>query len=518
MNDTIFWSATLRFLQALFQASPTILVGLFVAGVLRRLLGPANTRRLFGDDSWRSLLQAWLIGMLLPVCSLGVIPVVREMRRAGVPGGTILAFALAAPLFNPLSLLYGLTLSEPFVILAFAACSLAIVTATGLAWDRLFPGTAAEEPAPASVPFGLKRLLSILVVGWRELAGPSLWYMGAGLLGVALLAACLPPGSLQRSMNYDNPWAPVTMTVVALPAYATPMIAMSQLGSMFQHGNSIGAAFALLTLGAGMNVGLLAWMIHSYGWKRSAVWIALLVTIVLGLSYGIERPLYPTHVEAADHTHAFDIYCQPFHAGEVADPRGEVQRKLSQDVLFYEFGAAGVLGVMLLLGLGLKLLDRRWKIEDWLERPAATPEAAARPASRWDWEVPAPVLGLLGLLGLIAFSVVGCYAFYPPVDEVFEELRVVRSEALVAASTGDHGVATHWIEVWDDWTRKLQVGVYLRRGELSDYHRMKAKVLREKLELLEHEVEEQDAEAIRRLSADVMRAHRRLHYAYTQEL
>ena len=39
-------------------------------------------RKLFGDNSWRSLPQAWLVGMLLPVCSLGVIPVIREMRRA----------------------------------------------------------------------------------------------------------------------------------------------------------------------------------------------------------------------------------------------------------------------------------------------------------------------------------------------------------------------------------------------------------------------------------------------------
>ena len=136
MIEVLVWGAVLRFCQALLQASPTILVGLLVAGVLRRLLGYQGTRRLFGQGSNWALLLAWLIGMLLPVCSLGVIPILYQMRRAGVSGGTILAFALTAPLFNPISVLYGLTLSNPLVIITFCFCCLVIVTTIGLAWDR----------------------------------------------------------------------------------------------------------------------------------------------------------------------------------------------------------------------------------------------------------------------------------------------------------------------------------------------------------------------------------------------
>ncbi len=86
MSQAIFWGATLRACQAVVQAAPTILVGLFVAGVFRRLLGHEGTRRLFGAGTRRELPQAWLVGMLLPVCSLGVIPIAREMRRARISG------------------------------------------------------------------------------------------------------------------------------------------------------------------------------------------------------------------------------------------------------------------------------------------------------------------------------------------------------------------------------------------------------------------------------------------------
>jgi len=518
MFEAMFWGGVLRGVSALLQASPTILVGLLVAGVFRHLLGYENTRRLFGGTSTRGLVQAWLIGMLLPVCSLGVIPCLREMKRAGLPGGTILAFALAAPLFNPLSLLYGLTLSEPMAIIVFAGCSLVIVTGVGLLWDKLFPGTGGEPEAIKVVPPGLKRMLSIPIVAARELVGPSLAYMLLGLLGVFMLAAALPPCRLQNAAEHSDPFAPLFMSLVALPAYATPMLAMSQLGSMFQHANSIGAAFALLALGAGMNVGLLAWMIHSYGMKRALIWVVMLQVVVVGLAYGVENPLHRPEIEPAGHTHAFDVYCRPFQNDQGNLPNA-VLGKLKQDTNFFEVWSTIALGGLLLMGLGLKAIGRRWDINEWLtrERVVSSLTGAASTQPVWsDRNVSAPVIGATILLGLVAFSVVGCYAFYPDKNEVFEEMSIAQAEALSAARGGDHAHAVFWIERWDEWTRKLQVGVFLREFELSAYHRMKARVLREKLELLKHEVEDDDREAAQEMATQVATAYRRMKAAYDE--
>ncbi len=519
MFEAMFWGGTLRAVTALLQASPTILIGLLVAGVFRYLLGYENTRRLFGGTSARGLLQAWLIGMLLPVCSLGVIPCLREMKRAGLPGGTILAFALAAPLFNPLSLLYGLTLSEPIAIIVFAACSLVIVTGVGLVWDKLFPGTGGEAEVIKPVPPGLKRMLSIPIVAARELAGPTLTYMLLGLAGVFVLAAALPPGRLQNAAEHTDPLAPLFMSLVALPAYATPMMAMSQLGSMFQHANSIGAGFALLALGAGMNLGLLAWMIHNYGAKRALSWMLMLQLVVVGLAYGVENPLHRPEIEPAGHTHAFDIYCRPFQ-NDQTNLFPAVIGKLKKDVNFFEIWSTIALGGLLVIGTGLKALDRRWSIEEWLTRTrdaaAGADVGSATPKAWGDRNVSAPVIGGTILVGLVAFSVVGCYAFYPEKSEVFEEMSIAQAEAISAARGGDHAHAVFWIERWDEWTRKLQVGVFLREFELSAYHRMKARVLREKLELLKHEVEDGDREAAKEVSTQVATAYRRMRAAYDE--
>lgn len=508
MWEAYFYGAVLRMAQALLQSAPFLVAGLFVAGVLQRLLGRANTRKLFGGDTWRSMPQSWALGMLLPVCSFGVIPIVREMRRAGLSGGTILAFALAAPLFNPLSLLYGLTLSEPFTIFAFALCSLVVVTAVGLTWDWLFPNSSIPEEPIVAADAGIKRLLSIGLVGAREMVGPTLGYVVIGLLGVGALSLALPPTSMQRTVQPDNSWAPMIMTAVAVPAYASPMTAMSQLGSMFQHGNSVGAAFTLLVLGAGVNLGLVAWMFHNYGFRRAGMWFVILIAVVAALSYGVERPLTSRGIEIADHTHAFDGYCRPYTAATVNIPRS-AWLTLRQDTPPHEFAGLVMLGAYFLIGLALRTFDPNGRVDTWIEHG----HDQTTPTAWYGRHVPAPAVGALALLVVIALSIVGCFAYYPPPSQAYKEISAANAEAVGAAIVGETAHAEKWIPIYEDWVRKLQVGIYLRGWRLNEYHRLKAEILLERLELLEHELAHNDRKAIRQLCTSIERSRSRLQTA-----
>lgn len=509
MTQAVLGGMAVRVIQAAVQSAPTLLVGLLVVGVFRHLLGAAGIRKLFGAGSWRSLLQAWAVGMLLPVCSLGVIPVMREMRRAGIAGSTVLAFALSAPLFNPISLLFGLTLSEPLAIFAFAGCSLLVVTVVGLAWDWKYPqAVEPQQPAPP-VAAGIKRMLAIGAVAAREMCGATLGYGLVALVGVAGLTAALPPGTLQHSLSHGNPWAPLLMTAVAIPAYATPMTVMGQLASMFKHGNSVGAAFVLLTFGAGINLGTIAYIARNYRLRPTLIWLVSLVAVVVALAYAVDAPLFPQDVEIANHTHAFDGYCCPFRAGSMDVPR-DMAQLLHDSLLPHEISSAWLVLGFLGAGLGLRLLDRRWRLETWLE--AANP--AGRPVGRFDLRVPAPVLGAVALGGLVAFSIVGCFMYYPHPDEALDEMSTMKTEALHASLQGDRKVAEHWIAVCDDWTHRLQVGVYLRTGKLSEYQRMKARVLRDDLELLEHSLAHNDEAERKTLVFATDRAFSRLRAAF----
>lgn len=483
----------IRAAQGLLAAAPTLIIGLFVAALFRYYLRAEGTQKLFGGQSLRSLPQSWAVGMLLPVCSIGVIPIIREMRRQGASPGAITAFALAAPLFNPLSLLYGLTLSRPFVIIGFAIGSLVIVTILGLVWDRVARGQKLEMQEEEPI-LGLPRLAACAMYMTRELFGPTGGYALVAALGLFLLGAVLPHGALQSYVEQLDPLAPARMSLVSLFVYATPILTMSQLGMMFDHGNSPGAAFALLLLGTGIHLGTLLWVYRNFGWRSTSVWCVVLFASVLGIAYAVERPLIPPGVEPAGHTHAFDIYTNPLHSGAALTVSG-IFDVLGQKVGLFQWIGGGALGVILLLGFVMHR-GAFSRVEEWIENAKETEsvgagiaEAASEPyvaTTGLNQHVSPRTVGLTCLAGLVAFSIVGCYAFYPNSSECLEEMRLARTEVLSAVTSKDYERARRWIPILEGWSRKMEVGYAIREFELRPYQQMQTFLLRKKLELLEH--------------------------------
>jgi hypothetical protein len=212
--------------------------------------------------------------------------------------------------------------------------------------------------------------------------------------------------------------------------------------------------------------------------------LSSLVVIVLLCAYAVDRPLIPPGVEPAGHTHAFDIYTNPFTAGAV------VNFALVQDVLQKSIGWADYIGLswlsLIFLAGGLSRSILRPSVDSMLTRPAHATGVAMTGLER---HVSPRIVGLTCLAGLVAFSVVACYAYYPEPDEVLEEMRLARVEVLSGATSNDFERVLHWIPVLDEWSRKLEVGYAMRKYQLRPYQQMQAHLLRQKLELLEHAVE-----------------------------
>jgi hypothetical protein len=465
-------------------------------------------QKLFGGDSLRSLPQSWLVGMLLPVCSIGVIPIIREMRKQGIRPGAITAFALSAPLFNPLSLLYGLTLSRPMVIIGFALGSLAVVTILGAVWDRFARRTETKNETDADdrVIFGLKRIAACVVYMTRELAGPTGILALIAAAGLFLLGAILPHGALQAEVEQMDSLAPLKMSAVSVFVYATPMLTMSQLGMMFDHGNSPGAAFTLLLLGTGVNLATLWWIASQFGYKSTIVWFAVLFVCVLGIAYAVDRPLIPPGIEPAGHTHAFDIYTNPLHSNQNITLQ-KVSSELAKTTGLAEWIGGAALLLTVLAGLVLRFgFDQASLSLMTPTEKAAEVEFAEKGLNK---EVSSTTVGMTCLAGLVALSIVGCYAYYPAPGEVFEEMKGPRTDVLTGVTSRDFARSNRWIPVLESWTRRLEVGYAIRNFELRPYQQMQTYILRKKLESLEHTIEH----ALEfKAAADSGDKHAQLHY------
>lgn len=510
----LIWGALLRMAQALVAASPTILVGWLIAAIFERILGREGTYQLFGGNSWRQLPQAWLLGMLLPVCSLGVIPVMVQMRKSGISGGTILAFGLTAPLFNPISVLYGLTLSDPWAIFVFCMCSLTLITIMGILWDRLFPNSALPAEPIQKTPYGIRRVGAVALSICHQAISVSTIYIGIAILGVGVLSIALPAGTLQRAAGKDDLLAPLTMAAVSTLAYVTPMTAIVQVASMFQHGNSIAASFTLLTLGTGVNLGMILWMAQHYRWKPTAVWLGCLVATVLVMSYGIDRPLSPKGVEPADHTHAFDGYCNPFVHQDTNLP-ASAWRILRENTNAAEIVATGTILCILTFGMLFRAVDPH---QQWMASLCyATPKSDATESTRGfpargfqDIVLPNSVIAGISIIGLVIASVGACFLYYPPVSEIRKEMNSIEAELIGSYNRQEWEKLEYWIPIQEDWAHKLVVSAYLRGRPLDRYTQMKLQVYKNKLELLEHATEDRDVEEAKEFGKQAALAFRRL--------
>jgi hypothetical protein len=347
--------------------------------------------------------------------------------------------------------------------------------------------------------------------------------MGYVLIGVVfsgVLAGLLPHGCLGTTMRHDDWQSPLLMTAIALPLYSGPLQGMMRLGLMFEHGNSAGAAFALFELGIGINLGLIVWLMTLFGWRRVLVWLGLICAATLVLAYAAEGPLYFAHEEAS-HTHAFDEWASPFPSGSTVDWQ-IVRDKLLQKVEVLEPMALGGLVLLMLFGLVLRKFDsftlpsrpaegREGRIEAFLVKQ---PPASDRPVPVWNRSVPGPVLGLLAMLGLILFSVVALYIYYPAPNEAFEEIVRVRADASVAVLSGHKEEAIRQIQQWDLLTRKLQVGVFIRTGRMDPEVTQVTEDLREWLEDLRDALLANNLTEAKEMLPKVEEAYRRCRSSY----
>lgn len=79
------------------EMSPYLLLGFFMAGVMHAFVPRMLYSRYLAKPGVRSVFNAALIGIPLPLCSCGVIPTAMSLRREGASRGAVVSFLTATP-------------------------------------------------------------------------------------------------------------------------------------------------------------------------------------------------------------------------------------------------------------------------------------------------------------------------------------------------------------------------------------------------------------------------------------
>jgi uncharacterized membrane protein YraQ (UPF0718 family) len=266
------------FVHLALESAPALLLAYLAVGLAQAFLPPGFVARRAGRGPLRDALRGVAIGLPLPVCSCGVVPMYRDLIRQGAGLAAGIAFLIATPEleFAAILLTWELLGGEIALARVGAAAVLALVVAVAVARiSRDVDGAAGEllEPPVPPAPGLRDRLGRALRSGFGEAVDETAAWILLGLALAAFLTPLLDPGALAGVSS----WIGVPLAaVLGMPLYvcasgSTPLAAV-----LVAKGLSPGAALAFLLTGPATNIttfGVLS-RLHE---RRTAVAFALLM-------------------------------------------------------------------------------------------------------------------------------------------------------------------------------------------------------------------------------------------------
>ena len=259
------------------ELAPWLLLGAFVAGLLHILLPPDWLRRnLVGRFG---VLRAVLVGVPLPLCSCGVIPVGLGLRKDGASRGAVVGFLISTPQTGVDSIL----VSASFLGMPFALFKVAAALVTGLAggWiaDHVAEPVENADDAPANSHTTVNR-------DWRSAFGHALellhsinFWLIVGVLISAALTVWLPDQALAQFGTYGGLPAMLITLVISVPLYVCATASVPIAATLVASGLPLGAAMVFLMSGPATNVATIGAVYRTLGMKSLLIY---LVTIVAG--------------------------------------------------------------------------------------------------------------------------------------------------------------------------------------------------------------------------------------------
>ncbi|HBL3788561.1 TPA: permease [Enterococcus faecium] len=90
------------FLSIVIEALPFVLLGCLISGALQVFLTPERVKRWLPENRIFSIFTGSILGFFFPSCECGIVPIVHQFVKKGVPVHTAFAFMLTAPIINPI--------------------------------------------------------------------------------------------------------------------------------------------------------------------------------------------------------------------------------------------------------------------------------------------------------------------------------------------------------------------------------------------------------------------------------
>lgn len=307
--------SVLNVLQAVLgivnEMSPYLLLGFLLAGIMHAFIPDGWYTKYLSGNTFRSVVNAAIFGVPLPLCSCGVIPTAMSLRREGASKGAVVSFLIATPQTGVDSIFATYSLMGlPFAIVRpIAALFTAIIGGTSVNWNGkeaeaivLTDASRAYSEQP-HLSFG-DRCVEALKFGFVEMMEDIGKWLVVGLI-VAGLITVLVPDSFFEVFKDNTLLSMLLVLCVSVPMYICATGSIPIAVALMMKGLTPGAALVMLMAGPACNVASILVVNKVLGKKTLMLYLVAIVggsiLFGFGIDYLLPRAWFTDHLS---NTHA----------------------------------------------------------------------------------------------------------------------------------------------------------------------------------------------------------------------
>ena len=277
------------------EMSPYLLLGFLLAGLMHVFIPGSYYYKYLSTNSIKSVLNAALFGIPLPLCSCGVIPTAMSLRKEGASKGAVASFLIATPQTGVDSIIATYSLMGlPFAIVRPIA---ALFTAVfGGQMVNVFARSAESDGAkPSAQPnvcededhtlgTKLKRALLYAYVEMMEDIGK---WLVIGLV-VAGLITVFVPNEFFALFKGNTLASMLLVLLIALPMYLCATGSIPIAVALMMKGLTPGAALVLLMAGPACNFASMLVINKVLGRKTLVTYICSIIAGAVAFGVAID--------------------------------------------------------------------------------------------------------------------------------------------------------------------------------------------------------------------------------------
>ena len=267
------------------ELAPWLLLGAAASGVLHAILPEGWLQRHLSGRF--GVLKAVLLGIPLPLCSCGVIPVGLGLRKDGASNGAAVGFLISTPQTGVDSILVsGSMLGWPFAIL-----KVGVALVTGLVGGSLADlSSDSADRQNESVNQEQASTGNRIRLAWAHSVEliRSVWkWLIAGVLVSAAITWLVPERSFQDIALLSGVSALLLTLVLSVPLYVCATASVPIAAALVASGLPPGAALVFLMAGPATNVATIGAVHRTLGLKSLAIYLSTIVvgSVVAGLVF-----------------------------------------------------------------------------------------------------------------------------------------------------------------------------------------------------------------------------------------